>query len=201
MSNNKELQQHVQRIGALVQELESIADPSVRASAKELVQLLMEFHGAGLDRALEIVANNGDPGLSLIVQLGDDPLVGSLLVLYGLHPDDVDARARKALERVRPKVQRGGGELEVLEVANGSVRLRLSVTGHSCGSTANTLKSMVEEAIFDAAPDVSSIVIEGLDEETSSGFVSLDKLLGGIAVPAEAGSTGKQAGVAATSIG
>ena len=201
MSNNQELQQHVQRIGALVQELESIADPSVRASAKELVQLLMEFHGAGLDRALEIVANTGDPGLRLIGQLGDDPLVGSLLVLYGLHPDDVDTRARKALGRVQPKVQRSGGELEVLEVANGSVRVRLSVTGHSCGSTANTLKSMVEDAVYEAALDVSSIVIEGLDDKPSGGFVSLDKLLGGIAVPAEASSAREQAEVSATSIG
>jgi len=184
MSNNQELQQHVQRIGALVQELESIADPSVRASAKELVQLLMEFHGAGLDRALEIVANTGDPGLRLIGQLGDDPLVGSLLVLYGLHPDDVDTRARKALGRVQPKVQRSGGELEVLEVANGSVRVRLSVTGH-----------------YEAALDVSSIVIEGLDDKPSGGFVSLDKLLGGIAVPAEASSAREQAEVSATSIG
>ena len=62
MSENKELQQRIQRIGGLVQEIESIADPSVRASTKQLVQLLMEFHGAGLDRALEITAKTGDPG-------------------------------------------------------------------------------------------------------------------------------------------
>ncbi len=154
MSTNKELQQQIQRIGGLVQEIESIADPSVRASTKQLVQLLMEFHGAGLDRALEIVANTGEPGLRLIDELGRDPLVSSLLVLYGLHPDDVDTRARRAVECALPKVQRGGGELEVLDISNGIVRLRLSVSGHTCGSTANTLKSMVEEAIYETAPDV-----------------------------------------------
>jgi Fe-S cluster biogenesis protein NfuA len=191
MSDNKELQQHMQRIGALVQEIESIADPSVRASTRELVQLLMEFHGAGLDRALEIVANTGDAGLHLIEELGRDPLVSSLLVLYGLHPDDVDARVRKAVERVLPKVQRGGGELDVLDINNGSVRLRLSVSGHSCGSTANTLKSMVEEAIYEAAPDVGKIVIEGLEDKPSSGFVALDKLLAGMTIPAEVSSSRK----------
>ena len=56
MSNEKDFQQRVQRIGALVQEIESIADPAVRASTTQLVQLIMEFHGTGLDRALEILA-------------------------------------------------------------------------------------------------------------------------------------------------
>jgi Fe-S cluster biogenesis protein NfuA len=194
MSTNKELQQQIQRIGGLVQEIESIADPSVRASTKQLVQLLMEFHGAGLDRALEIVANTGEPGLRLIDELGRDPLVSSLLVLYGLHPDDVDTRARRAVEHALPKVQRGGGELEVLDISNGIVRLRLSVSGHTCGSTANTLKSMIEEAIYESAPDVTSIVIEGLDEK-SGGFVSLDKLL------SDASSSHATSGIALPSLG
>jgi len=194
MSTNKELQQQIQRIGGLVQEIESIADPSVRASTKQLVQLLMEFHGAGLDRALEIVANTGEPGLRLIDELGRDALVSSLLVLYGLHPDDVDTRARRAVEHALPKVQRGGGELEVLDISNGIVRLRLSVSGHTCGSTANTLKSMIEEAIYESAPDVTSIVIEGLDEK-SGGFVSLDKLL------SDASSSHATSGIALPSLG
>ncbi len=194
MSTNKELQQQIQRIGGLVQEIESIADPSVRASTKQLVQLLMEFHGAGLDRALEIVANTGEGGLRLIDELGRDPLVSSLLVLYGLHPHDVDTRARRAVEHVLPKVQRGGGEVEVLDISNGVVRLRLSVSGHACGSTANTLKSMVEEAIYETAPDVGSIVIEGL-EEKSGGFVSLDKLL------SDASSSHATSGIALPSLG
>ena len=62
MSNEKDFQQRVQRIGALVQEIESIADPAVRASTTQLVQLIMEFHGTGLDRTLEILANAGGAG-------------------------------------------------------------------------------------------------------------------------------------------
>jgi len=189
MSEKKELQQRIQRIGGLVEEIESIADPSVRASTKELVQLLMEFHGAGLDRALEITADSGDVGLRIIDKLGRDPLVSSLLVLYGLHPDDVETRVRRAVEQVLPKLQRSGGELEVLVIDNDAVRLRLSLTGNSCGSTAATLKAMVEEAIYEAAPDIGSIVVEGLDGKPAGGFVSLDKLLAGNAVPAGTNSS------------
>jgi len=192
MSENKQLQQRLQRIGGLVQEIDSIADPRVRASTRELVQLLMEFHGAALDRALEITADSGDAGLHIIDKLGRDPLVSSLLVLYGLHPEDVETRVKGALERVLPKVQRGGGELEVLVIDNDAVRLRLSMTGHSCGSTAGTLKSMVEDAIYEAAPDVGSIVIEGLEDKPAGGFVSLDKLLVGTPAPVQASSSREQ---------
>lgn len=178
MSENKELQHRLQRIGGLVQEIESIADPSVRASTRELVQLLMEFHGAGLDRALEITAKTGDPGLRLIDELGRDPLVGSLLVLYGLHPDDLETRVARAVEQVRPKVQRNGGEVELLGIDDGVIRLRLGLTGHTCASTGATLQSTVEEAIYEAAPDIGSIVVEGLEGKPANGFVSLDKLLG-----------------------
>jgi Fe-S cluster biogenesis protein NfuA len=178
MSDNKELQHRLQRIGGLVQEIESIADPSVRASTRQLVQLLMEFHGAGLDRTLEIMAKTGDAGLRLIEELGRDPLVSSLLVLYGLHPEDIETRIRRAVEQVRPKVQRNGGEVELLGTENGVVSLRLRLTGHSCASTGATLQSMVEEAIYEAAPDVASMVVEGLDGKKAEGFVSLDKLLG-----------------------
>ena len=178
MSENKELQHRLQRIGGLVQEIESIADPSVRASTRELVQLLMEFHGAGLDRTLEIIAKTGDPGLRLIEELGHDPLVSSLMVLYGLHPDDLETRLKKAVEQVRPKVQRNGGEVELLGTEAGVVHIRLGLAGHACASTGATLQSMVEEAIYEAAPDVASIVVEGLEGKSAEGFISLDRLMG-----------------------
>jgi len=64
------------------------------------------------------------------------------------------------------------------------VRLSLHVNGQGCGSTGKTLKSMVEEALYEAAPDMNALVIEGVDEKSgSAGFVPLGKLGGAIAVP------------------
>ena len=33
--------------------------------------------------------------------------------------------------------------------------------------------------MYDAAPDLTSLVIEGFEEKPASGFVALDKLMGG----------------------
>jgi Fe-S cluster biogenesis protein NfuA len=128
----------------------------------------------------------------VIDELGRDPLVSSLLVLYGIHPLDLESRVTQAVEKVQPRVRKGGGELELLGIENGAVRLRLQVTGHGCGSTKTTLKAMVEDALYEAAPDLSKLLIEGLDEDKpggASGFVPLGKLSGVVApAPAMSGT-------------
>ena len=176
MPDEKDFQVKVQRIGELVAELENISDAESRASAKALVQLLLDLHSVGLERALEIVVRN-ESGPGIIDDLGRDPLVGSLLVLYGLHPLDLEGRVAQAVEKVQPRVRKGGGELELLGIQGGTVRLQIQITGHACGSTGKTLKAMVEDALYEAAPDMGRLVIEGLEEPAgSSGFVPLGKL-------------------------
>jgi Fe-S cluster biogenesis protein NfuA len=176
MSNEKDFQQRVQRIGALVQEIEAIADPALRASTTQLVQLVMEFHGEGLDRMLEILSKAGDPGIQAIDQLGRDPIISSLLVLHGLHPESLETRVAAAVERLVPKLQRDGAQVELLSIADGAVHIRVTPGEHSCGSTTNALRSTVEDAIYEAAADVASLTIEGLDGKLASGFVALNQL-------------------------
>jgi Fe-S cluster biogenesis protein NfuA len=179
MPDDKDFQTKVQRIGELVAGLENIADAESRASAKALVQLLLDLHGTGLERVMEVVAKNGESGQRTIDDLGRDPLVSSLLVLYGLHPLDLESRVAEAVEKVQPKVRKGGGELNLLSNEGGVVRLQLQVTGHACGSTGKTLKTIVEDALYEAAPDLNQLLIEGLEEQSgSSGFVPLGKLSG-----------------------
>ena len=69
--------------------------------------------------------------------------------------------------------------MELLGTEGGVVRLRLGPSGHTCASTGATLQSIVEEAVYEASPDIASIVVEGLEGKPAEGFVSLDKLLGG----------------------
>jgi Fe-S cluster biogenesis protein NfuA len=167
----------MQRIGQLVQEIESIADPAVQASTKILMQSIMDLHGAAMERALDIVASAGEQGLSLIRQMGRDPLVSSVLLLYGLHPDDIETRVANAVEQIRPKLRKQGCEVELISVSDGAIRLRVEIGSHTCGSTAKTVQATLEGAVYDSAPDLTSLVIEGLDEKPASGFVALDKLM------------------------
>ena len=176
MSEQKDFQERVRRIGALVEELETIADPAARSSARQLMQLVMEFHGAAIDRILEILANGGEPGMGFIEQLGRDPMVSSLLVLYGLHPETLETRVSKAVERLKLKLQRDGAAIELLAINDGVVSIRVTPGAHACGSTTGALRSQVEDSIYEAAPDIAGLTVEGLDGKPATGFVSLDKL-------------------------
>ena len=69
MKDKKDFQQRVQRIGDLVGQLDDIRDPTSRIAARELVQLLMELHGTGLERMMEIVFEAGEPGERIINDL------------------------------------------------------------------------------------------------------------------------------------
>jgi Fe-S cluster biogenesis protein NfuA len=179
VADSKDFREDMRQIGELVQQIESIADPAARASTKKLVQSIMDLHGRALEKALEVVATAGEPGMSIIDRLGDDPLVSSVLILYGLHPEDLQTRVIKAVDRIRPQLRKQGCEVELLDVDEGAIRVRVETGSHSCGSTAKTLQASLEGAIYDAAPDLTSLVIEGFEEKPASGFVALEKLMAG----------------------
>ena len=178
MVDEKDFQQRAQKIGELVHSLEAIADPAARTASKDLVQLLMDLHGSGLERILEIVFQSGDSGAPMIDEFGRDPLVSSLLILYGIHPEELQTRVERKLEQIGSKLHKMRAEARLISVNGGDVRLRVSVDGHACGSTTGTVKAMVEEAIYEAAPDLTSLIVEGLEAPVASGFVGVEQLLG-----------------------
>jgi Fe-S cluster biogenesis protein NfuA len=179
MAQDTELQKKIQRIGAIVERLETSADPNSRALARDLLESLMALHGAGLERILELASEEGDRGAQLIEKCGRDELVSSLLLLYGLHPDDLATRVERALEKTRPFLQSHGAQAEVVSVGGDrAVTVRLKQSAGGCGSTAATVRSTLEAAIQDAAPDATSVVVEQ-PGQPASGFVSVAQLQSG----------------------
>lgn len=176
MSDDKQVRQRMQKIAALIEDIDAIQEPHARAATKELVQLIMEFHGEALDRALEIVAGKGEAGLQTIDDLAGDPLVSSLLVLYGMHPDDTATRVNRAIAETKTKLKREGASVELLSADENGVRVRITLAEHACGSTSEKLKSIVEDAIYEVAPEVASLSIESSHDRPASGFVPLAKL-------------------------
>jgi Fe-S cluster biogenesis protein NfuA len=174
------LQQRVQRIGEIVEQLESASDPRARAVAKELVESLMALHGAGLERILEIAADSGAAGESLIRKCAHDELVSSLLLLYGLHPENLSTRVTRALEKLRNHLETHGAKVDGVSISDDgavAVHLRLESEG-GCGSRATSLKSTVEAALQDAAPDASAILVKEIAALTGPGFIPVTQLAG-----------------------
>jgi len=183
VAEEKDFQSRVREIGSLVHDLDSIADPASRAAAKKLVQFLMDLHGAGLERLLEIVFQSGESGMRVIDDLVRDPLVSGLLILYGFHPDDLQTRIERKLSQISSKLHKMGAEATLISIHEADVRIRVSLDRHACGSTSRTVQGYIEESMYEAAPDLTSLSVEGLEQPASSGFVAVESLAGSSPIP------------------
>ncbi len=145
----------VEEVEALLDRVEEFPERE-REIATELVQALLDMYGEGLSRIVAVC--------DVPVQ---DELVSHLLLLHGLHPVPVRERVMGALDAVRPYLATHGGGVELLDVSEGVVRLRLEGACNGCPSSALTLQSAVDEAIMRAAPDVERIEAEGVAAPSS----------------------------------
>jgi len=155
-----------QRIEALLDELASIGDPTVRDRAEEIVRLLLELYGAGLAKIVETAVAEGGPVVDRLVA---DPLVASLLVLHDLHPVDLDTRVEQALESVRPYLGSHAGGVTYLGVDDeGVAHLQLEGSCSGCPSSSITVKHSIEKAILEAAPEVSLVAVVEVDKSAAA---------------------------------
>jgi Fe-S cluster biogenesis protein NfuA len=147
-----------ERIEVLLEQVEGLADAEARAASLELVGGLLDLYGEGLARMVGHIAERDDG--TLAAALAADEVVAHLLLLHGLHPVPLEERVRGALAEVRPYLETHGGNVELLGVEDGVVRLALEGSCSGCPSSAMTLKLAIEAAIHKAAPDVQDVVAE-----------------------------------------
>jgi Fe-S cluster biogenesis protein NfuA len=169
------------RIEELLGRLRAAGDPGTADTAEEIVRLVVELYGAGLERTVELA------GPEVLERLVEDELVASLLVLHGLHPMDTETRVVEALDRVRPYLGSHAGGVELLGVdPEGVVHLLLEGSCDGCPSSVLTVKQAIERAIEEAAPEVTAVEVENLTRERAPQLLQIQPLYTECAVPAEA---------------
>jgi Fe-S cluster biogenesis protein NfuA len=67
-------------------------------------------------------------------------------------------RIEAALKKVRPALQADGGDVELVEVNDGVVSVRLTGACGSCPMSTMTLKMGVERAIRQEVPEIKKLV-------------------------------------------
>lgn len=137
--------------------LDSFGDPRTAERAEDLVAAVLSLYGEGLKRVVTLAGDD------VVRQLVDDDLVAGLLLLHGLHPDDVATRVQRALDEVRPYLGSHAGGIEFRGVdTDGVAHLRLSGNCDHCPSSSVTVQLAVERAVLEAAPDVVRVEVEGM---------------------------------------
>ncbi len=170
-------------------EASAASGAAARSRAEDLVGCVSGLYGAGLGRILEILHDTGRLDDELLGALADDELVASLLLVHDLHPYDVETRVRRALDTVRPYLGSHGGDVELLGVEDGVVRLRLLGSCDGCPSSSVTLQLAVEGAVEAAAPEMTRIEVQGGAAAKSAGAViSMDSLRVRLGATADVGT-------------
>ena len=66
-------------------------------------------------------------------------------------------RVEKVLETIRPMLQADGGDIELVDVVDGVVKVRLRGMCSGCPMAGMTLKNGVEAKLREAIPEVKSV--------------------------------------------
>lgn len=70
----------------------------------------------------------------------------------------MEAQVQEALEKIRPALQRDGGDVELVEVTGeGVVKVRLKGACGGCPMSQMTLKMGIEKVVKQAVPQIKSV--------------------------------------------
>lgn len=144
------------RLDASLEELATRGDAQAAAVVAEIVDGLQRVHAEGLRRLVELLSEDR----TRLERALDDPVVSNLLLLYDLVVVDETARAREALEAIRPLARSHGGEIELLGASEGVVRVRLHGACHGCPSSTATLRQGLERALAERLPGFVRLEVE-----------------------------------------
>ena len=164
-----------EHLDLLIQELEN--DPEAESRTTELLHHTLTLYGEALKRILALIRDT-PTGEIVLRQIAADDVISAVLLIHDLSPVDLKTRVIQALDKVRPYLNSHKGDVELLEIEDGVVRLRLDGSCHGCPSSTATLRLGIERAIREAAPDVVDIQVETPNPQTKTvGFVSISQLM------------------------
>lgn len=138
----------------------------------------MEFHEAvaQLDTLVTTLEREGDERSLLLLELIDavhrpglaaladgdreHPAAQALIAMYGFGELDDEDLVEEALELVRPYINSHGGEVELLSVDAGVVRVRMSGACQGCAASSMTLRRGIEDALRAGYPGFREVIAE-----------------------------------------
>ncbi len=162
-----EFDQILPRIADLAERLAEHDDKDVSDTAIEMLDWIDVFHANGVGRMVEMVREWR--GEILLEAVAADPVAGALLAAYGLGDDtDLDAArvsVQAALAEVRPYLHSHGGDMEVVHIEDGVVRLKLHGSCDGCTASDATIIEQVETALREHWVDFRRIEVEEMTAE------------------------------------
>lgn len=81
--------------------------------------------------------------------------------------EDIKVKIERAIQKIRPYLEADGGDIELVDVTNDVVRVRLMGACSSCSMSHMTMKAGVEESIRREVPEITKVIAIAQDEVIS----------------------------------
>lgn len=158
----RDVNRQKEHIGELIEQIQQFPNPNMQALLAECMEAVLSLHSSGLERIFELIEKTDGTAKEAKKQLLDDDFVKGMLIMHGLHPDDLETRLYRALDKVKPYMDSHGGSVKVLSLENGVAKLKLEGSCDGCPSSVSTLELGIKEAIEEECPDLMGLEVEGL---------------------------------------
>lgn len=152
------LESLLRRMEELLHTVEGLAEAD-RTAVFELLDGIDTLHRHAL---ADLARQFPDETLASVRESSD--AVAWLFDAYGVGVDE-HAAAERALDEIRPYIHSHGGSVELLDVTDGVVRLRLAGACAGCTASAMTLTDGIEQALREHLPGFTGVEAEQEEAE------------------------------------
>ncbi len=144
------------RIDAANQGIDRIGDADDRDAARELATAVEDLHESVL-RTIVGRLRDDERGRELLYELVDDPEVYAALAKAGIVRPSLAMWAIQVLDGVRPYLTSHNGDVELVSIDDGVAFVRLLGACQGCGSSTETLRDSVAQALLDHLPELTEV--------------------------------------------
>jgi len=170
MDTTNDLQSIASQIDEILEKVKELPEDSLELVGK-LKELIEEFHRIPLVKIVRHLKS--DPkGKELLLEIVKDPDIYALFLKHGIVRPDLKTQVAKVIELVKPYVHSHGGDVELVDVKDNTVFVRMKGACQGCSQVSVTLKEGILEAVQQVVPQIKEIKL--VHDQPVEAFIDLD---------------------------
>ncbi len=147
---------------AIAKDIEEVLDKlresseEVRELVSRLLELVDEFNRVPLVKIVRHLKSSPE-GKKLLMEIASDPDVYALFLKHRIVKQDIKVEVAKIIELIKPYVRSHGGDVELVDVKEDTVYVRMKGACQGCSQVGVTLTQGILEAIQERLPQIKKI--------------------------------------------
>ena len=153
--NSRNLQKVAEDIDKTLEKIKGFPE-EVLETVSRLKDLIEEFHRIALVKIVRFMKSS-EEGKKILLEMVKDPDIYALFLKHNIVKPDKKTQVAKVLEMIRPYIRSHGGDVELVEVKEHTVYIRLKGACQGCSQVSVTLKEGILEALKHHVPGIKDV--------------------------------------------